>query len=317
MSSYKKSRHLHQQVREGGKYANKPLPPLVIDQDSARAAGGGIQISTGARKLLDVLCMMLDEQSARGLDGKKDYLGLNTATASADYMAGNMEYSTGAGGVKIEHRVPVISATAYELARYYMGGREPDGRTMQHVRGWVDELAKTNHRIRYDRKEGGQVVGTVDVYLPIIHAAIKRDTESGEAYVLQLNPIFRDQIANQFILLPDDYAARLAAAFNGKPTRAAMGLIDYILLQISFSKGPRYSFNLGFLKAAEIMGIPEKKVSRQFLRVREDIAKALGVAHRLGLIDSPPEVYGAKIKTGRYKFDDIGVKLEGPTRWFV
>lgn len=301
--AFKKARHLHQQVRGGGKYANKPLPPLTIDESTARPAKGGIQISTGARKLIDVLAMLLHKQSEH-TDGGEVYVGKNTGGEA-------VAYSRDADGREIHHRLAVIEVTPYLLARHYEGG-EPSGRAILRVKEWMHELASKNHVIRYDRKEDKKVVGTVDVYLPIIHLMHRRDTEQGESYVLQLNPIFRDQIANQFVLLPDDYAARLHSAFGGKPTRAAIALCDYILLKISFCKGATYSEALSFIRVAEIMGIPKNQAIKKRGAVIGQIAKAMDVACKMGLI--APETISMPAHT--YLMEHVKITWSGPVRWY-
>ena len=299
--SFKKARHLHMQVRNGGKYANKPLPPLQVDESTARVAKGGIQISTGARKLIDVLAMLLHEQSEKR-DGLEAYTGKNKDGTA-------ISYSKDKHGTAIQHRLPIIETTAYQLARHYEG-TEPSGRSIERVRAWMHELASVNHVIRYDRKDGREVVGTVDAYLPIIHLMLQRDTGQGEKYVLQLNPIFRDQIANQFILLPDDYAARLHEAFGGKPSKAAMGLFDYIILKLSFEKGRTYAQTLSLLKAAEIMGIPPTQIKKKPWAVTDQVSKAFGTAQRMGLITN------AKIDGGLGGFNDIKITFYGPVQWY-
>jgi hypothetical protein len=190
--------------------------------------------------------------------------------------------------------LPVIEITLYNLASSYVGAR-PSGWDMRQIQGWVHELASKNHKIRYDRKEGGKVIGTVDVYMPIIYAFIKRDEEDSITYLLKLNPIFRDQIANQFVLLPNDYQERLSAAFSGKPTKdgkptrakptkAGIAFCDYLILQLSFKNGG-FKETISIEKLGEIMGIQKSRFKKDRIRVNYIIGRAMEVAAKVGLLD--------------------------------
>lgn len=286
VKSYKKSRHLHQHVAGVGKYKTPDF-----DLSNGRPAAVKIQISTGARKLIDILAAVLDEQS-EVKKGEQVYTGINRDLEAIDYSK-----SSEVDPVKIQHILPIIEISLYDLAARYMGGH-PGGWDEKQVDGWVFELASKNHKIRYDRKEGGKIVGTVDVFLPIIYAAIKRDASGAITYLLKLNPIFRDQIVNQFVLLPNDYHDRLRAAFASnlfnptgdkatkvKPTKAGLAFCDYLILQLSFKK-KGFTETLTVNRLAEIMGISASKLKKEPQKVWRQTGLALAVAMKVGLISS-------------------------------
>lgn len=256
----------------------------------------GVQLSATERKVVGCLIKILHHRSS-----ENNYLGNSDGKVVTDIIIKH-------GDKKIteEQLSPELIFTLYELAKEYNGGKAPSGKEIDNIKEVLRGLDSRNFLFSYTETiDSGKTktVRKVEDYKKLIHiiklseTTFEDDIETSnrEETIIQLNPIFRNQIDTKFIEIPDDLNKRLQIAARGsKISEVTSRLVDYLLRGTSTKGGKNeiYLETLYNTLAAKWMQESRKK------KVRTETDKAVEICKRLGLLKEWTEVQG---KNGELK----------------
>jgi hypothetical protein len=263
----------------------------------------GVQLSATERKLVGCLIKLLHHRSETTSDQvENNYLG-----NSDDWEV--MDRKIIEKGKTITQTIPApeLVFTMYELTKEYKGGETPSGKEIENVTEVLRGLDRRDFLFSYTETipvKGGKVERKVSDYKKLIHIKKLSETKYGaddievsnrEETIVQLNPIFRNQIDTKFIEIPDDMIKRLEiAAGTSKITEVSLKLVDY-LTRYTSTRGEKHEIgleNLYYTLAAKWMEQSRKKL------VKQQTSKAVEICKRLGLLKEWTEVPG---KNGEMK----------------
>lgn len=147
--------------------------------------------------------------------------------------------------------VPLLGVKEYDIAKAYKGGEPPSGRDIEIVRELINGLENNSYKralISYPHiekisKERTRKY-TVIRYEPLvrwIEIIIEDvDTKTGKVIakkserVIALHPVYRSQIAEKYVNLPEDIVKRLIAAYGShKIAGATQKLLLYLARELS------------------------------------------------------------------------------------
>lgn len=262
--------------------------------------GEGIKLSKGEYKLLLCLQKLLHEKSQTE-DPKKD-----------DYYSGNqgsdiINYTTPQGDVRL--RSPKVSFTFYEIAKDYYGGGEIGGENIKVVAKLLSDIADDPEKkalIRYHKvvdmgkgKEREYFIERYDSLISIATAGYKdilhgKQIDEKREIVINLHPIFIDQIATKYIELPLDITKRMIEANGSNNISEITQKLIYELaraysnrrrLSKDEDKNPLYTIGQMTLyyKIAESYLPPYKK---RLPLIEKYLAQAIETAKTIGLLQS-------------------------------
>lgn len=288
--------------------------PAVIDKISAQLKSRipdkimveGIKISQAEDKLMNAILKLLQDKSS------SDLLG-NLPAQKSLYGGESRDY-------------PMLRFTPAELYREYTGGYY-SGRDVEIIKETLVKLEARSFLIVYERHREVRsglrtetVIDRVEDYQPLVkiktffegltkeeHDKIsKGDKEMREKkaeIIIQLNPIFIDQIDSKFIEYPTDInrITSIAAGGANKVTESICALRDYFLRSISNNKSKNITYtSINYDKMPYILGLDKyiKEGRRSLINVR--IKQAIEAALNIGVITEYKEVIGAE---NQKKFD--------------
>lgn len=266
----------------------------------------GFNLTPAQDKLLYIIAELLHEVSEHRDSNAENYYGGNMPI-----VAKNDKKYIGLG-------VPRV-----EIYRKWHGGRDYPGRVVRFVDKVISELASKNFPINYYRFkkiEASEELETdvMKLYEPIfkliefypnlktreVDALRDGNLPGGKSKIIfALNPIFKHEIENKFLLFPKDIFKRLAEASGGKnkATSSTNLLLQYCMRELSSKKNrkrPGY-FEITEEKLIKVLRLDKyKKQGRAKLlnaRINEDIT----ILKNLKLIKTAKRVPG---KTGALKW---------------
>jgi hypothetical protein len=259
----------------------------------------GVQLSAGERKLVGCFIKLLHHRSETTSDHvKNNYLG-----NSDDWE--EMDRPVIVQGKKTIQTIPApeLVFTMYELAKEYKGGETPSGKDIENVTEVLQGLDRRDFLFSYTEtiklKKGGKIERIerkVEDYKKLIHIKKFSERKYGEddievskreQTIVQLNPIFREQIDTKFIEIPDDMIKRLEiAAGTSKITEVSLKLVDY-LTRYTSTQGEKHE--IGLERLYNILAAKWMEQSRKKL-VKQQTSKAVEICKRLGLLKEWNEV---------------------------
>lgn len=247
--------------------------------------GEGIKVSKGEYRLLMCLSKLLHSKS-QTIDLHKE-----------DYYTGNkgasiMQFKTTTGEL-IDVKSPKISLTLYEVAKEYYGGADIGGENVKTVARLLYGLAEEPDKkalMRYTRTENlgkdktrEYFIERYDSLISIATAGYKeflkeQKVDERREIIIQLHPVFRDQIETKHIDLPLELTERMIQAY-GSPN------ISEITIKLILELARAYSGRKTLKKDAE--GNPIYLIGRNklFNRIAESyMNEATGKPRRTALI---------------------------------
>ena len=262
--------------------------------------GEGIKLSKGEYKLLLCLQTLLHEKSQTEDPKKEDYY---TGNQGSDII----NYTTPQGNLSL--RSPKVSFTFYEIAKDYYGGGDIGGENIKIVAKLLYDIAEDPEKkalIRYHKvvemgkgKEREYFIERYDSLITIATAGYKdilngSQIDERKEIVINLHPIFIDQIATKYIELPLDITKRMIEA-NGSHNISEITQKLIYELSRAYSNRRRlpkdenknHLYKIGemnlYYKIAEGYLPPYK---RRIPLIKKYLAQAIETAKTIGLLQS-------------------------------
>lgn len=250
----------------------------------------GIDLTASEHKLVWAICSLLQSKSQTVDRDREDYYTGNTGAFLVP--------SKSKEAPKEKTPAPQIVCTLYEIAREYNGGENPSGQHIENVESILEELKEKRFTFTYRQgfksKRGEPVVRTISGERPLLHVDRAKETVGGKETVnekiITLEPIFRSQIADKFLLYPPDHIKRIEEAWGGKKVPSRVFNLANYLNQIRSGKQPKgrkpgeakhtiYASNL-FQKID-----PRTVAQNRKSRLVRDTERALETCRKIGLLE--------------------------------
>lgn len=255
----------------------------------------GVQLSAAERKVVGCFIKLLHHRS----ETTSNQVGDNYLGNSEEW--GEMDRKVIVKGKAIiqSEPAPELVFTMYELAKEYKGGETPSGKDIENVTEVLRGLDRRNFLFCYTetiQTKREKIERKVEDYKKLIHIKKLSETKYGEDNVeiskreetiVQLNPIFRNQIDTKFIEIPDDMIKRLEiAAGTSKITEVSLKLVDYLT---RYTSTPGEKHEIGLERLYNTLAAKWMEQSRKKL-VKQQTSKAVEICKRLGLLKEWKEV---------------------------
>lgn len=188
-----------------------------------------------------------------------------------------------------------LYVTLYEITQEYTGRAKPGGADIKEVERILEGLAAKEFQIKYTRtildKKGKAVSRqTIDQKRPILFidqakAESLADGKSESFKVIQVHPIFIDQIASKYINYPPDIMPRLREAFvnvtgSSREHEETLKLLLYLSHVVSNKHYTHFIYLSNLLLKLNESAIKQRKKGR----VLERLEASIQVLKELGLI---------------------------------
>lgn len=311
----KESPTLFDSLQEDSK---KNILKAGVNTEMINQKGEGIKLSKGEYKVLIALANILQRKS-QNKDSKEEDYYLGDQIGNPEININQTVKTT--EGKKITVKAPAVKFTFYEIAKEFTGGKHPGGNTVSEVANILTELANNPEKkalIRYqktiDLGAGNERRYTLEGF----HSLLRIDTlkledinkegkvvDSKKEHIVQLHPVFREQIEKLFIDMPE--LKEIIKAY-GSPNVSEVAIKFILELSRAFSNGyhlpkdkegtPYYT--IGVEKLYQRVGEKYLRESRKHL-IKKFLDKSIEVATGLGMIEKYELTTG---KTGdlQYKF---------------
>lgn len=189
---------------------------------------------------------------------------------------------------------PSIYCTIYEITKEYTGKNKPSGADQKQAEAILEDLASKEFAIDYEqitKNEKGVITKKRSIkknrpiiYIDIAEEELVQEGKRSETKIIEVNPIFIDQIANKYITYPGDIIKRLTDAVKkvtGKKreTQEYWNLYNY-LRQIQSGKRKKHSIYATNL----LTKLNAKEVKKNKKRVKERLDSAIKVCKELGIL---------------------------------
>ena len=231
------------------------------------------------KRVLNAVAMLLHQQSGNTTNPE----------SGADYYTGNLPAERVPYNGEIA-TAPVLIFTVYELAKL-IHGEKIGGADIAKVRATLERLAAKKgvlHHYYRELRSGDSITvrDTIPIFNILRWQQAERHNTAGEvvkraeAVVLQLSPLFRDQIADKYITSREDFYHLLAKA-SGKATEAEHELLLYLLREIS---AKRKKCVIGQVKLIEVMRLEKVAKQGRAKRLEKAILKAIETAIKMNVI---------------------------------
>lgn len=264
------------QVRHSGHYVDQKLHR----EDSEYRFN--ISLDPKEDRLMNVLLKELQDESE------------TTQTSSAAFYQGNMLELKGPVRLKGQLRAPVLKINKIAMYQGYLGHENPSGKERRIVDQVLSRLCRKQFPLKYNRRRPDGKTDRIETDEPLIKRyecrpglddKDLRKLDNGNllahtsTLVLYFNPIFIDQIATKYILMPSDINQRMTKAAGGaqRVTIAMNNLRDLALREIS---AKRYRFEIKEPNLISMLGLEIQRKER----VDYNLHQAIAVNKKIGLI---------------------------------
>lgn len=262
----------------------------------------GIKLSPGEYKLIDSINLLLHNKSQTTNPDEENFYSGNEPIVKDHY------------GKDISI-APIIRVKPSELYNQYKAGKKVSGEDIKEIKRLIQDLQDKKFYIRYERRIKAQgktkedKIQRIETYAPLLHKAQfyemtpeeRNRIDSGdsdlkdhkEELILQLNPIFKDQINTKYIKYPADINRRMLIAHGGSHNwqKSTLLLRDYLFRELS---SKRYSPEINYDKLLYQLGLETYvKQSRKKL-IKKNLNKAIEVNKNLGLLLIVKEATGSQ-----------------------
>jgi len=253
----------------------------------------GIRLSTSQNKTVDSIIKILQRKSG------KDNMG--------NLPAQLVQYG------REKRKAPRLGVSIYEIAveTYGKGYSGPEWAKLVET---LEELNTKKFLISYQRQNKDGTAFIVETYKPLIEVfglyegVSQEDIKSkdyrlkatGKQIIIQLSPVFVDQIDTKFIEFPVDIDRRTMIAsesLNGRYPEAIIQLRDYLIRWLSTNNGPTTEIDEQRLYSQ--LGMEKYIREKRRKLIRKNTEKALKVVTTLGLVTKIERIIGAK---GQWKY---------------
>ena len=260
---------------------SQELPPQYI----------GIRLTPPQDKLMNAISCLLDKKSQTNDPAKKDYYTGNETPQIITIS-------------NVEFPAPILRIKARELMKKFLLKDNPSGKDIEYFDEIFESLSNAKYLIRYKRqkkiKEGKKWVKKTDIiedYSPLIKVLKyyknlspeeEKQVEKGKIYnkgeyVLLINPILTDQIANKYVEFPEDldYRTKIASGSHNSVSEAVCKLRDWLIHEIC---AKRYKVEINEQTLIERLYLTKHIENRQKKRAYVQLEKAIWVSQQLGII---------------------------------
>ena len=239
----------------------------------------GVNLTASEGKLVNAFCRLLQRESKDVYDGNNPgfYTG-NLPSLEVD---------------KVQGRAPQLCIPTTELVREYTGNSHPSGAECLQVEDLVNSLCEKRFLLKYtvtDRWEKNTShERSIETYAALIQKIDTKERvveegkeiECNDSTTLLLNPIFRNEIKTNFILLPCDLEQTIKNAYGGKRVpKGVQDLAEWLLREISKD---RYVVELGADKLELMVARPSVN-GRKFNQAKIQVHTALSIMKTIGLL---------------------------------
>lgn len=278
-SSYKVSTHL----------TNQMLKYDISKNETGIAERIGIDLTPSEYKIVNCLCKILHHSSSKDAKDQKSYYTGN--------QPGKMEiYGRNKDGGIIKTISPQLSFTLYDLTKEFIGAdRSPSGKEIENVFNALEGLSEKVFYLQLKEvnwiDKNTKEVEEISTKAPLITLYPYQKTKlrdnievsKKKEILIGLNPIFRRQIENFFILYPDNIIQRTIEANGSKNIpQATTKLRDYLLKELSYK---HYETEIGLEKLYYLLHEKWMKEGRK-KKVREYTERAISTVTKMGLLES-------------------------------
>jgi hypothetical protein len=264
--------------------------------------------TTGEHQLIDCICKLLHHKSENKNKNSEKYYAGNYFAEESDIAANKVEVSI-KGSRPDDQIAPWLKFTPYELAKEYTGNRAPSGKDIEEVMKILHKLADRKYLWQYkyklqDSSRGNARHRVVEYYKELLDIIKDRDIETDaknltqtitrEEVLIRLHPIFRTNIATDFIINPDDMVSRTKIAAGGRQVdHAALQLRD--LLQQAHSR-KEYNPDMYLHKLYSIIAEPDRQ-RKNYPKCRKKLLEGIKLCKNLGLLEGWKEEPGTTGET--------------------
>jgi hypothetical protein len=255
----------------------------------------GIRLSTTQNKTIEAIIRILQRKS--GKDGM-----------------GNLPAEVVKYG-REKRKAPRLGVSIYEIA-VETYGENYSGREWEILVETLEELNTKKFLISYQRKNKDETAFIVETYKPLIevfglYPNVSKEEQVSKAYrkkangnqiIIELSPIFVDQIDTKFIEYPIDIDSRTmiaAEALNGRYPEAILRLRDYLLRWLSNNKGKNSTTEIDEERLYAQLGMEKYMREKRWKQIKKNTEKALKAVKNLGIITKYERIIGAR---GQWKY---------------
>jgi len=312
---YRQAGHLGDQKLKYTSQKNKPLNLLTetlikIKDSKLEIKAEGIKLTVQENKLVHALNRILFDKSENSSNSK-----------ASDFYEGNMKGELCTYG-QIKTKPAVIRFKPAELYKAYVGHDKYSGHDINFIHGITRQLESKKVLIRYDRVKKVEINKTTEErtdriedfqplikiksFIPDLTNEEKERLNSGDnsirdtkgEIIIELNPIFTDQIDTKFIEYPVDTNRRLVIAAGGhrKVTESMTTLMEWAHREIS---AKRYKSPLNEDTLHQLLGLEKYVKQNRKKRLEDRIAKDIEAITNMGIILSHERVNN---ETGGLKY---------------
>jgi hypothetical protein len=315
VSTYRRSGLQHDQMllyKKPGKYVQGNLFDALASETVKKIQSDGItedsiiiegiKLTDTEHRLIDCINKLLHTKSINsGNPGEP-----KTFYSGNEKMA-VVHYGKNEGGERLSAITPMLSFKPTELYQTYMGERKYSGKDVEHIKTIFLALARKNFLIKYTRKitgkKGGLVKQMIEEYSPLFKILkyteqLGQKTAAGELYgekkeeiLIQLNPIFKDQIETKYIEFPTDIIQRTIIAAGSHNISESTNLLRDVLMRDLSGKHYEMSYNyetlIYQLKLEKYLKESRKKL------IGRRIDEAIKTVEALGLVLKTDRTTGA------------------------
>jgi len=265
--------------------SEKTIQEIKFEERDEKLIVEGIHLTSAEQKVVDGLCKLFHESSQNINKDKIDYYTGNRGVEMIAYFDTNHNNTAIA---------PKMAFSIYKLTQEYTGKKNVKASAYDQVKRIIDDLGEKKFFLKYiettKKSNGHTIERKIATELKLITIIKETETEKNQNNVvikekteklIILNPIFRHQIQNKFILYPNDINKRTIEAYGSpKVTEITYKLRDYLLRELSSKHfNPEiYLDRLYYQLAQKWMEESRKK------KVKDYTDRAINICIKLGLL---------------------------------